>query len=143
MSPRALLLPCSRPMCPHMKPCPLHGARPADYGRPSDPFYSSAAWKRLRAKVRKHQPLCCACLGEGRAVPSGMVEHLVPRTQDPSRELDYANLAGLCASCANRKTAFERTGNLAGLTEMVALIGIGREQQEAPWSGSNWRPLAG
>lgn len=143
MSPHAPARACSYPMCPHTVPCPVHGKRPSDYGREQDPFYNSVAWKQLRLRVRKHQPACCVCLAEGHAHLSEMVEHITPRKVDPDLEREYGNLAGLCKSHANRKTAYERTGNEPKLAELVRLLRIGREQQERPWSGDNWRPLVG
>ncbi len=87
--------------------------------------------------------MCCVCLAEGHTVPSAMVEHIIPRSRDGDLEREYANLAGLCKSHANRKTAYERTGNMAAADDLVRLIRIGRAQQEEPWSGANWKPMVG
>lgn len=73
--------------------------------RRSDPFYSSKAWRDLRAAHLQQHPLCEDCKAKGRTVPATAVDHIEDRCDAPHRELDPTNLSSKCVSCHNRKTA--------------------------------------
>lgn len=64
-----------------------------------------ARWRRLRKQVLSEEPLCRACLAEGRLMPSTDVDHIVPKSQGGTD--DRSNLQGLCHKCHSRKTARE------------------------------------
>lgn len=68
---------------------------------PGDRFYSSPAWRRLRALVLRERPVCQVA-GCGRA--SSHVDHRTAIAAGGAR-LDRANLMALCHSCHSRKTA--------------------------------------
>lgn len=61
-------------------------------------FYYSAAWKRAREEQLEAFPFCAECNR-----PANVVDHVVPRRVDPSRELDATNLQSMCQQCHNRK----------------------------------------
>ena len=103
---------CRWPGCPALLPasgyCPRHAARGAALdversaaaARPrrrtdADRLRSSAAWQRLRAEVRRDEPVCQRCRREF----SAEVHHVVPVDVDPGRSLDRANLRALCRAC--------------------------------------------
>jgi hypothetical protein len=66
----------------------------------SDPFYRSATWKAIRARVLAAHPVCVALGCDRRA---SHVDHIRPRSAGGS---DHpTNLRALCASCHNRRTA--------------------------------------
>lgn len=75
---------------------------------PSDQFYATPAWRKLRNRFIKLHPLCVDCEAEGRITASYIVDHVIERKDDPNRELDWDNLAGLCLQCHNKKSARER-----------------------------------
>lgn len=88
----------------------IHG--PPHRGRRRDPFYDSARWRKIRQEVLSDQPFCADPfkiheLAGGEVVPSHDVDHIVPRSVDPSRELDLTNLQGLCQRCHSLKTRKE------------------------------------
>lgn len=68
-------------------------------------FYSSAAWRALRAAYLAEWPLCRRC-PPARPTPALEVHHRKPRDAYPDLALDYANLEGLCRTC-HRKTRAE------------------------------------
>jgi 5-methylcytosine-specific restriction enzyme A len=72
-------------------------------------FYSSAAWRRLRAEVLAEQPLCEDCLAEGRVEAAAHVHHVRERKLAPELALVRSNLQALCSRCHNR-----RHGSAAG-----------------------------
>lgn len=86
-------------------------------GRVQNPFYWSAAWRRLRAAFVREHPLCVHCLKEGRHTPTQEVDHIKPinptnvydtdngRYGEP---LDRTNLQALCKSCHMRKTGKQK-----------------------------------
>lgn len=69
---------------------------------PSDPFYRSQPWRRLRAITLRDFP---ACQVPGCPQPSSHVDHVQTRRQSPHRELDPSNVQALCVSHHSSKTA--------------------------------------
>src|SRR5262245_13179941 len=79
--------------------------------KPSDPFYSSRAWKALRIRTLHRQGWLCLWCGASLA-GQGMarVDHIKPRHYFPGRALDPTNVRALCPACDNRRHA-EKGGN--------------------------------
>jgi len=75
---------------------------------PSDDFYASRRWRRLRALFLRANPLCVACQALGRSVVAVHVDHIKPRRERPDLEFDETNLQSLCPSCHSRKTIQQR-----------------------------------
>lgn len=95
--------PCSKPGCralvvPPRSYCDEHqreynARRPTPAARGYD-----AAWRKLRARVLREEPIC----GECRERSSTHVDHIVAQAKGGTNE--RANLRGLCAGCHSRKT---------------------------------------
>jgi 5-methylcytosine-specific restriction enzyme A len=64
-----------------------------------------AAWKRVRRKFLRANPLCVACLSKSPPllVPATEADHVVALSKG-GRRLDTANLQALCKACHARKT---------------------------------------
>ncbi|MBK8477778.1 MAG: HNH endonuclease [Opitutaceae bacterium] len=58
-------------------------------------FRGSFPWKQLRAAFLALHPICGACLN----ALARQVHHVVPLEKDPSRALDWDNLAPVCTRC--------------------------------------------
>jgi 5-methylcytosine-specific restriction protein A len=73
-------------------------------------FYHSKAWKQMRLFILRREPLCRTCFNSDpkRIVLATIVDHIVPRNVDMSRELDPENLQPQCHSCHNAKTALDK-----------------------------------
>lgn len=74
-----------------------------------DPFYSSAAWRELRAKVRAKwrqagQPPCPICRQPVTGTP--IVDHVIPRRKRPDLALAESNLRVVCHPCNSKKAAW-------------------------------------
>lgn len=76
----------------------------------SDPFYHTAAWRRLRAvALSRDDGMCQECmrrfrLGYGIAPRRAtMVHHIVPIEERPDLALRLENLRSLCSECHNRE----------------------------------------
>ena len=85
------------------------GERMADY-KESDPFYHSAAWKRLRqVALMRDGGMCQDCMDRMRAGVgikpnrATLVHHIIPRSERPDLELDPDNLRALCTECHERE----------------------------------------
>lgn len=67
-------------------------------GKPfKESFYTSREWRSLRYKVLKlYGRVCMSCRASNKEIH---VDHIVPRSVDPSRELDLENLQILCVDC--------------------------------------------
>lgn len=77
-----------------------------------------AAWVKLRAVVvRRDKGLCQQCMSDGRITPGADVDHIIPKSQGGTDDLD--NLQLLCRKHHRTKTAAEsqggRSGSLAAL----------------------------
>lgn len=69
-------------------------------------FYSSTAWRRLRAHVRTRDGSCRRC-GSSDDLTA---HHLVSIHDAPERALDAANVVTLCRSCHGKVGNRERAG---------------------------------
>ena len=66
----------------------------------SDQFYSSTKWKELRYIALKNSGGCCSLCGARASDGVTLhVDHIVPRSVEPSREFDLGNLQILCDDC--------------------------------------------
>ena len=115
--PRKAPTPCRYPGCAAVVPvpgyCDQHRvAVHRDYGRARRGFdtevgfYQSARWRGVRAAFLREHPMCMHCAARGRVVAAVVADHVVP-LKDGGARFDWANLAGCCVSCHNRKTAHE------------------------------------
>ena len=75
---------------------------------PGDPFYHSAAWKKLRAQTRarwKRAGLPCAwCNQPITPDQKTIVDHAIPRKDRPDLALDPGNMLVMHHACHSRKT---------------------------------------
>ena len=72
------------------------GSHNADGG-----FYSSTVWRNLRQRVLSEYGDVCMRCGSKEFIA---VDHILPRSKFPDRELDYSNLQVLCRKCNSRKS---------------------------------------
>lgn len=64
-----------------------------------DPFYATAAWKKIRVMALQRDHYWCRRCGKRHATT---VHHLVPISADRERALDLDNLESVCAVCHNQ-----------------------------------------
>ena len=70
------------------------------YNKPTDPFYYSRPWRKLRiAVLQRDNYLCVRCLAKYRIAPAKIVHHIKPRQEYPELELEIDNLESLCNGC--------------------------------------------
>src|SRR5262245_62913403 len=70
---------------------------PKNPRRQAKRFYSTARWKRIRAKFLATHPGCAGCHR-----PATTVDHVIPRESGGSDRQD--NLQALCRRCHNSQT---------------------------------------
>ena len=113
---QAPLKKCATPGCNQLirgqAHCEAHAKRAR--AKTTDRFYLSTAWRKLRERYLQENPLCADCEAIGRAEPAYICDHVVERADDPSLELEWSNLRGLCLSHHNSKTARERVRRRRG-----------------------------
>ncbi len=82
--------------------------------RPTDGFYQTARWRKLRRYVLVREPLCRDPFGEhaewSEVVSATEMDHIVPRRVRPELELSLENLQALCKRCHSGKTKAESQG---------------------------------
>jgi 5-methylcytosine-specific restriction protein A len=81
-----------------------------------NPFYSSTAWRRLRAAYKQQNPLCTVCFRKGIYKPATVVDHIIP-IKAGGEPLDWDNLQSLCTHHHNSKSGKEGKENTS-LTNM-------------------------
>jgi 5-methylcytosine-specific restriction enzyme A len=120
MSPCRAMRVCPAPGCGTLTSggrCPAHERQRqqqmADTKSPeARAFYDSPAWRRLRAELKRREPLCRECFAHGRMVPMKVADHIVPIEQGGAK-LDINNLQPLCRTCDQSKRGRERHGRPA------------------------------
>ena len=80
------------------------------YGKKADPFYKSAAWRRIRkAALERDHYLCQDCMAakaRGEMVrprTATVVHHVLTVEQRPDLRLEMDNLVSLCDACHNKR----------------------------------------
>lgn len=85
--------------------------RPAFTDAPTNPFYWSKAWRKLRILKLAENPLCEECQRNGKLTRAQMVDHIEPINKiDPydlqgiyKHPLSKSNLQSMCNSCHAKK----------------------------------------
>lgn len=111
--PRACLVPGCTGLAHKRGRCSAHLVdfeRTREGSEPWRAWYRSARWLRLRALLFAREPLCRACLTQGRTVPATEVDHVHAHRGNPTLFWSWANLQPLCASCHSTKTRREQHG---------------------------------
>jgi len=76
------------------------------YNQVMSNFRDTMRWKRLRARVRRRDPLCVECLSRGDTAVTEEVDHVVP-VSGGGAVWSLENLQGLCRQCHIQKTTAE------------------------------------
>ena len=63
-----------------------------------------AAWRRLRARVLKEEPLCSVCAKQGKVTAATVGDHIVSISVRPDLRLARSNVRPLCKPCHDRHT---------------------------------------
>lgn len=101
--------PCAEPGCRELVDggrCGAHTRTHEQQRRPAwvTAFYSSTAWKKVRAMKRARDPLCEDCSERGVGTIATEVDHVVPLMVRRDLALELSNLRSLCSSCHAAKT---------------------------------------
>ena len=73
---------------------------------PTDKFYHTARWQRLRASILASEPLCRHCLSAGMVTAAVLVDHIIEVKQG-GEMWDTDNLQPLCNHCHEIKSVAE------------------------------------
>ena len=103
--PRKPKRPCRHPGCPNLSDgiyCEEHRGL---YARASaaERGYDKK-WEKARKAFLRRNPLCAACIAEGKLTPATVVDHIIPHRGDKRLFWDEANWQPLCKKHHDRKT---------------------------------------
>ena len=105
--------PCTHVGCPELTTtgrCEAHkhdGWKRHQAGKTSTERGYGAEWRKLRARVlSRDKGLCQVCLKSGKYTPAKEVDHIVPKSQGGTDDINQ--LQAICVSCHRAKTASER-----------------------------------
>lgn len=109
--PRKPKRPCSHPSCPELTDnrfCEAHAKQEARryerYQRdPATRKRYGRAWKRIRDRFIKVNPLCEECKRKGKLTRAQEVHHILPLAQGGTH--DESNLMSVCKPCHSSITA--------------------------------------
>jgi len=100
---------CKNPRSKLNSHCTDHGGK--EYvSRETNSVYSTPAWKSIRQTQLSKQPLCQACLIDGRVEQAEHVDHVFPWTQIGKHSFMRNIFQSLCHSCHSIKTNKEKKG---------------------------------
>ena len=89
--------------------CAEHGGGITEKGRENSKLYSTGYWQKQRRAQLSKEPLCAACLLEGRVVQAEAIDHVFPHRQNA--EKFKTNLfQSLCTTHHTLKTQEENEG---------------------------------
>jgi hypothetical protein len=100
---------CNNPKTSRSSFCSLHGGGMTLRKAENNQLYNQSFWKRQRQKHLGANPLCVACLLEGKVVQAEHVDHVFPHRQNPER-FKRNVFQSLCHSHHTMKTHMEARG---------------------------------
>jgi 5-methylcytosine-specific restriction protein A len=89
--------------------CNDHGGGITDKGRENSKLYSTGYWKKQRIIQLSKEPLCAACLLEGKVAQAIAIDHVFPHRQDQNK-FKTNIFQSLCQSHHTLKTQEENKG---------------------------------
>ena len=103
--PRKPKRPCRYPGCPALSDdvyCDVH--RPLYARENATARGYDGRWRVARLRFLKRNPLCAACMQEGRLSPATVVDHITPHRGDETLFWEESNWQPMCKPCHDRKT---------------------------------------
>jgi len=97
--------PCPKPGCPHLRPCPVHKAKP--WPRPVA-HAGGGRWRRTRKRIFERDGGHCVYCG----APAEVVDHVLNRARGGSD--DDSNLVACCRPCNEKKRQQEARAGRRG-----------------------------
>lgn len=76
---------CKNPKTSRSTFCAEHGGGVTDKGKENNKLYQSAFWKKWRVAQLSKNPLCAACLLDGKVVMAEAIDHVFPHRQDQNK----------------------------------------------------------
>lgn len=89
--------------------CLDHGGGLNDRNKKNNKLYNARFWKKQRSIQLSKNPLCAACLIDGRVVQAEHIDHVFPHRQDNDK-FRINLFQSLCASHHSEKTQEEFLG---------------------------------
>ena len=101
---------CKEPRSKLNSFCMAHGGKQYII-KESDSRYKTPAWQSIRKRQLSIQPLCQACLSQGKIEAAKHVDHVFPWKQIGDHAFMHNIFQSLCPECHSYKTGQEKHGN--------------------------------
>ena len=100
---------CHNPKTNRSTFCVKHGGATTEKGKINSKLYSQSYWQKQRQSQLSKDPLCAACLIDGKVTQALHIDHVFPHKQDSDRfRLNY--FQSLCHYHHTMKTQYEKRG---------------------------------
>lgn len=100
---------CQNPKTSRSTFCVEHGGGITQKGKANSKLYGQSYWRKQREVQLSKDPLCAACLIDGKVVQAEHIDHVFPHRQDASK-FRLNLFQSLCAYHHTMKTQFENRG---------------------------------
>lgn len=100
---------CHSPKTNRSTFCVKHGGGITEKGKANSKLYGQAYWRKQREAQLSKDPLCAACLLDGKVVQAEHIDHVFPHRQDATR-FRLNHFQSLCQYHHVIKTQFEGRG---------------------------------
>lgn len=100
---------CQNPKTSRSTFCVEHGGGITEKGKANSKLYGQSYWRKQREVQLSKDPLCAACLIDGKVVQAEHIDHVFPHRQDASK-FRLNLFQSLCAYHHTMKTQFENRG---------------------------------
>ena len=124
---------CKNPRSKLNSYCVDHGGK--EYIKETDTLYQTPLWRAIRTTQISKQPLCQACLIDGRVESAKHVDHVFPWKTYGDKAFSQNIFQSLCHAHHSHKTALERQGKYEHYTQHGIKTYVEGDYCRSLWGG--------
>jgi len=124
---------CKNPRSKLNSYCIDHGGK--EYIKEIDTLYQTPLWRAIRTTQISKQPLCQACLIDGKVEPAKHIDHVFPWKAYGEQAFSQNIFQSLCHAHHSHKTALERQGKYEHYTQHGIKTYVEGDYCKSLWGG--------